>query len=64
MQAPFRNVPFGKWDPHGAITDGILCEGNVTTLMVLVDVGCTILDLTKQVGARRGPSRIVKDSYK
>ena len=66
VQAPFRNVPIGKWDPHGTKTDGLLCEGNATTLIVLIDVDVdrTILDQPEQVGAHRGPSLVVKDSYK
>ena len=64
MQAPFRNVLIGKWDPHCTKTDGLLFEGNATTLIVLIDVGCTILDQPEQAGARRGSSLVVKDSHK
>ena len=64
MQAPFRNVSIGKCDPHRTKTDGLLCERNATTLIVLIDVGRTILDQPKQAGARKGPNLVVKDSYK
>jgi len=64
VQAPFRNVPIGNWDPHGTKTEGLLCEGNVTTLIVMINVRGTILDQPKLADARRGPGLIVKDSYK
>ena len=64
VQAPFRNVPINNWDPHSTKSEGLLCKGDVTTLIIMINVRRTILDLPKLAGALRGPGLIDKDSYK
>ena len=64
VQAPFRNVPIGKWDPHCMKTDGLLFKGNVTSPIILVNISGTVLDSANLTSALRGPVLVVKYSYK